>query len=75
MNGTLQSDLAGHCMRLEAEIVRLKQRQQQQHSELLAIHNIGMCIAECPPIHPDDTYTVRMVKEMAERLNNMHKEV
>lgn len=39
------------------------------HAELLAIHNIGMCIAECPPITPDDTHTVRMVKEMAYRLN------
>ena len=40
------------------------------HAELLEIHRIGMCIAECPPIKDTDTITVRMVKEMAIRLNN-----
>jgi hypothetical protein len=38
-------------------------------AELLAIHTIGMCIAECQPATPEDTVTVRMVKDMAHRLN------
>lgn len=39
------------------------------HKELLEIHHIGMCIAECPPISDKDSMTVRMVKEMAIRIN------
>lgn len=31
-----------------------------------------MCVAECPPIRDTDTMTVRMVKDMAIRINNMH---
>lgn len=39
------------------------------HQELIQIHHIGLCIAECPSVKADDTATVRMVKEMAYRLN------
>lgn len=63
--------LAKHDAGLQAEIARLN----PTHSELLAIHNVGMCIAECPPIQPEDTYTVRMVKEMAQRLASSHNEI
>ena len=38
-------------------------------AELLEIHAIGMCIAECPPAADGDTWTVRMVKSMARRIN------
>jgi hypothetical protein len=45
------------------------QRQlEAAHAELTTIHEIGMCIAECPPISDSDTMTVKMVKEMAIRL-------
>ena len=30
--------------------------------ELLKIHNILMCPAECPPLSPEDTYTVGLLK-------------
>lgn len=41
------------------------------HAELLEIHKIGMCIACCEPVFDTDTMTVRMVKEMAHRINKM----
>ena len=44
------------------------------HAELLEIHKIIMCIAECPPITDTDTYTVRGVKEMAHRINAHEKD-
>ena len=42
--------------------------------ELKQIHEIIMCIAECPPISESDTITVRAVKDMAHRLSAARKE-
>lgn len=50
-------------------LTALAERDAKKHAELVEIHKIGMCIAECPPITDTDTATVSMVKGMAHRLN------
>lgn len=45
---------------------------QQQHSELLKIHTILMCPAECPPVSDNDTLTVKMLKEI---IHAWHKQI
>lgn len=52
-------------------LTALSDHDAKKHVELLEIHKIGMCIAECPPVNDSDTATVRMVKEMAHRINGM----
>lgn len=54
--------------KLYGEFALLKEKYRAAHVELLKIHRIGMCIAECPTFQTNDTETVRMVKEMAMRL-------
>lgn len=59
------------CREFEKEIFEIKEKYRAAHQELIEIHHIGMCIAECPPILATDTTTVKMVKEMAIRINQM----
>lgn len=40
-----------------------------QHEELLALHTLLMCPAECPPIQDGDTQTVRLLKGL---IDNWH---
>lgn len=56
---------------VEKELAEIKHKYHEEHQELLKIHHIGMCVAECPPIKSEDSSTVRMVKEMAYRLNRV----
>lgn len=56
---------------MEKELTEIKYKYNQAHQELIQIHHIGMCIAECPPIKSEDSSTVRMVKEMTYRLNRV----
>ena len=51
------------------EAITKAKLEQNCHDELLAIHKIVMCIAECPPRADQDTYTVGAVKDMAQRIN------
>lgn len=34
------------------------------HTELLEIHKILMCPAECPPRSAEDTYTIGLLKDI-----------
>jgi hypothetical protein len=43
--------------------------QRVGHAELIQIHTICMGIADCPPVTENDSMTVRMVKQMAQRIN------
>ena len=47
-----------HAERLDT----LTDKYKQVHAELLAIHQIIMCIAECPELLDSDTFTVKGVK-------------
>lgn len=44
---------------------------ESNHQDLLKIHEIVMCISECPPICESDSYTVKGVKSMAYLLNHV----
>lgn len=41
------------------------------HDELLEIHRIAMCIAECDDVNKSDTYTVKCVKNMAKQITQL----
>lgn len=45
----------------------LQSRYDSAHAELLAIHDILICIGECPVITPEDTFCVGGVKELVQR--------
>lgn len=57
--------------RLYGDFSSLKVKYAVAHLELIQIHHIGLCIAECLPVKQTDSSTVRMVKEMADRLNKL----
>lgn len=61
--------IAIHLNLVIAELEATKGLLRAAHQELVQIHRIGLYIAECPSVEPDDTMTVRMVKDMAYRLN------
>ena len=52
----------------------LKTKYEKCHNELLAIHAICQCIAECPSINASDTWTVKAVKEMALRIQQLQRD-
>jgi len=59
-------------LRKEANFT-LQEHYDACHAELLEIHRICLCIAECPP--PElgkDTLTVYVVKCMAQEINRLH---
>jgi len=59
---------------LKERLDALQVRYDSCHAELLAIHIIGMCVAECPKTGDNDTLTVRLVRSMANEMNRCHDE-
>ena len=47
----------------------LQSRYNAAHAELLAIHDILMCVGECPEPAPEDTFCVSGVKQLAQRVH------
>lgn len=45
----------------------------EQREELELIHKILLCVAECPPVEPTDTLTVRYVKDLCHAFNAQSK--
>ena len=54
---------------LIAAVERLQTEHAACHAELVAIHAITMCIAECPPHQEGDTLTVKGVKNIVDVAN------
>jgi uncharacterized small protein (DUF1192 family) len=48
--------------------------QAELQQDLLAIHKIALCVAECPPITDDDHLTVKGVKVMAQEIALLQEE-
>lgn len=54
--------------------IKLATKYYDCHNELLAIFRIGMCWAECEPTTPQDTLTIRLIKDMALEINRLYKQ-
>lgn len=53
----------------------MARRYRAAHNELLTIHSICECIAECPPESEADTWTVKAIKQMARRLREQKQQL
>ena len=53
----------------------MRENDENKHKELLTIHTILMCPAECKPITETDTYTVKLLKGLINRWHTIEIEL
>ena len=49
--------------------------EELRHNELLTIHEILMCPAECPPVTEDDKYTTKLLKGVIQNWHSVEAEL
>lgn len=56
-------------------IESLQGENKRLHTQLLEIHTIAQCVAECPDVQEGDSLTVKAVKGMAHQIKMLEAEI